>query len=80
MTPKSDMEQVFRDEVLNLASDMPFARKLINSGRLSMPCSLTGFDLQTPDGSAPVSPGSAAIDAPLKVGASSNWLLEQNRR
>ena len=77
MTPKSDTEMMFRNEVLSLAKDLPFARKMINSGRLSVPCSLAGFDLQTPAGDAPVQPGSAAVDAPLKAGAHSDWLLNQ---
>lgn len=72
MTPKSPIEVLFRDEVLRMAHDHPFARRLINSGRLSLPCSLAGFDLQTP-GVAPVMPGQAAVDAPLEDG----WLIEE---
>jgi 3-(3-hydroxy-phenyl)propionate hydroxylase len=72
MTPKSPVESMFRDEVLRMAHDHPFARRLINSGRLSLPCSLAGFDLQTP-GEGPVVPGQAAVDAPLDNG----WLIEQ---
>ena len=45
MTPKSAMEKMLRDEVLDLAGEMPFARKLVNSGRLSVPCSLAGLPL-----------------------------------
>jgi 3-(3-hydroxy-phenyl)propionate hydroxylase len=71
MTPKSPIEALFRAEALRLAHDQPFARRLINSGRLSMPCSLEGLSLQTP-GAAPVAPGRAAVDAPLDGGA---WLL-----
>jgi len=64
MTPKSEIEHVFRSQVLKLAKDLPFARKLINSGRLSVPCLLAGFELQSDgDGSVPV--GSAVLDAPL---------------
>ena len=77
MSPKSDTEMMFRNEVLNLAKDLPFARKMINSGRLSTPCSLAGFDLQSAAGDAPVQPGMAAVDAPLKAGARSDWLLNQ---
>ncbi|SEA97909.1 FAD-dependent monooxygenase [Rubrimonas cliftonensis] len=71
MTPKSPAEALFRAEALRLAHDQPFARRLINSGRLSTPCSLEGFALQTP-GTAPVAPGRPAVDAPLDGGA---WLL-----
>jgi 3-(3-hydroxy-phenyl)propionate hydroxylase len=71
MTPRTAAEALFRAEALRLAHGQPFARRLINSGRLSSPCSLAGFALQTP-GAAPVAPGSPAVDAPLDGGA---WLL-----
>lgn len=67
MTPKSPMEGVFRSEVLALAEDLPFARRLINSGRLSVPASLAGFPLQSPSPAAPLPPGSALVDAPLSA-------------
>jgi 3-(3-hydroxy-phenyl)propionate hydroxylase len=35
ITPKSAVSKLFRDAVLQLAKDQPFARKLVNSGRLS---------------------------------------------
>ena len=35
LTPKTDMSRVFRDAVLSLARTHPFARRLVNSGRLS---------------------------------------------
>ena len=75
MTPKSDMEKTFRDAVLDLSSDLPFARKLVNSGRLSMPCSLAGFPLQTPaaDGEG-LEPGLACLDSPVFNG-NHGWLL-----
>jgi 3-(3-hydroxy-phenyl)propionate hydroxylase len=50
MTPKSPIEALFRSETLRMAHDQPFARELINSGRLSQPCSLAGFPLQTDSG------------------------------
>lgn len=40
MTPKTGMERIFRDSVLGLAGEHAFARRLVNSGRLSQPCSL----------------------------------------
>ncbi|MCR8825008.1 FAD-dependent oxidoreductase [Pseudosulfitobacter koreensis] len=70
MTPKSPIEALFRNEVLNLAATHPFARKLINSGRLSQPCSLQGMQLQS--GNHPLV-GQSLIDAPLDGG----WLVEQ---
>ena len=59
MTPKSAIEREFRDGVLALAADLPFARRLVNSGRLSVPCSLAGMRLQTPDDAVegPMAPG-----------------------
>ncbi len=77
MSPKSDMEMIFRNEVLNLAGDLAFARKLINSGRLSEPCSLAGSELITVSDDTPVTPGSAALDAPLRSGANDEWLLSR---
>jgi 3-(3-hydroxy-phenyl)propionate hydroxylase len=75
MTPKTQMERIFRDSVLGLAERHEFARKLVNSGRLSKPCSLEGMSLQTlADGSAGVAPGSAMPDAPVE-GGGPGWLL-----
>ncbi len=76
MTPKSPIEALFRDAVLRLAADHPFARKLINSGRLSQPCDLASSSLQTP-GTAPVPPGFALIDAPLEGPGGATWLITQ---
>ncbi|MDG1170192.1 MAG: FAD-dependent oxidoreductase [Sulfitobacter sp.] len=78
MTPKSPIEALFRDEVLNLASDHPFARKLINSGRLSNPCSLEGKSLQTP-GDAPQHPGWPLMDAPLVGPNGQTWLVAETK-
>jgi len=73
MTPKTPMEALFRNEVLKLAHDLPFARKLINSGRLSVPCSLEGRALQT-TGDCVVGAGHALVDAPLQ---NREWLVER---
>ena len=76
MTPKSPVEAMFRDEVLELAATHDFARKLINSGRLSRPCSLAGMSLQTP-GDAPVAPGEPLLDAPLEGENGLTWLIDE---
>jgi 3-(3-hydroxy-phenyl)propionate hydroxylase len=72
ITPKSDISRVFRDAVLDLAADHAFARPLVNSGRLSVPCSYDGSPLNTPDAlpdaPARARPGSACPDAPLDGG------------
>ena len=73
MTPKSSIEHQFRSEVLKLAKDMPFARKLINSGRLSVPCSLENKTLQT-EGEGILQSGNALMDAPLE---NNQWLVEK---
>lgn len=77
MTPKSDMERMFRDEVLSLAADHAFARRLVNSGRLSLPCSLGGLSLQTPAGTAPMRPGDPCKDAPIETDGEPGWLLNR---
>jgi 3-(3-hydroxy-phenyl)propionate hydroxylase len=80
MTPKSAIEREFRDSVLAVAADLPFARRLVNSGRLSVPCSLAGMRLQTPDGGAvegTMLPGAPCADAPVKrADGRPGWLLE----
>ena len=80
MTPKSPMERLFRDEVLALARTHPFARQLVNSGRLSRPCSLAGLPLGSPDetgiGGAMV-PGAPCLDAPIRTADGlDGWLLD----
>jgi len=75
IVPKSTISRAFRDAVLDLAKDFPFARPLINSGRLSVPATYTDPTLSTPDEDAfkggPI-PGAPCPDAPLNEG----WLLE----
>jgi 3-(3-hydroxy-phenyl)propionate hydroxylase len=75
MTPKSPTEKMLRDEVMALAVDLEFARKLVNSGRLSTPFSLAGLSLQTPAPDALLEPGSPCKDAPLRRDGSDIWLL-----
>ena len=78
MTPKSPIEHLFRNEVLNLSKSLPFARKLINSGRLSVPCSLSGKKLQgnkSMDDLNFVSVGDAILDAPVMDGNFETWLI-----
>jgi hypothetical protein len=70
ITPKSDASRVFRDAVLALARDHPFARRLVNSGRLSVPATLAASPLNTPDSDAfegPMVPGAPAADAPVRL-------------
>ena len=73
MTPASGAERLFRDQVLQLAGRADFARVMVNSGRLSVPCvyptnlpDVAGL----PDASRP---GAVAPDAP----AGNGWLSER---
>ncbi|MGR4868757.1 FAD-dependent oxidoreductase [Variovorax sp. LARHSF232] len=75
ITPKSEVSRLFRDAVLALSKRHPFARALVNSGRLSTATVLDGSLLSTPDAEpfrGPARPGAAAQDAPLADG---RWLL-----
>ncbi len=70
MSPNSEIEKMFRDNLLKLARKTPFARKLINAGRLSVPCSLVNMSLQTPvdtDEHDVLKPGMVCFDAPLQT-------------
>ncbi len=77
ITPKSEVSQLFRDAVLQLAKRHAFARTLVNSGRLSVPATLHGSTLNTADADAfsgRMVPGAAAADAPL-ASHRAGWLL-----
>jgi 3-(3-hydroxy-phenyl)propionate hydroxylase len=81
ITPKSAISRVFRDAVLDLAKTHPFARTLVNSGRLSTPSTLHGSSLNTPDVDAfrgAMVPGAPAADAPVTLpDGTPSWLLAQ---
>ena len=49
ITPKSAVSRTFRDATLQLAEKYPFARKLVNSGRLSLPHTYRHSPLDTLD-------------------------------
>lgn len=72
ITPKSPASRVLRDAVLDLAERHDFARPLVNSGRLSVPCVYDGSPLNTadalPGGPAGSRPGAPCPDAPLGNG------------
>jgi 3-(3-hydroxy-phenyl)propionate hydroxylase len=74
ITPKSPVSKMFRNAVLDLAETLPFARSIVNSGRLSLPCTYDGSPLNGPDAEGmPIRtrPGSPCPDAPTPEG----WLL-----
>ncbi|HKJ62997.1 MAG TPA: FAD-dependent oxidoreductase [Hyphomicrobiales bacterium] len=49
ITPKSKVSLTFRNAVLDLAEHYEFARPIVNSGRLSVPCTYDGLSLNGPD-------------------------------
>ncbi|WP_068311588.1 FAD-dependent oxidoreductase [Polycladidibacter hongkongensis] len=76
ITPKSAMSRTFRDAVLQLSEKAAFARPLVNSGRLSVPSTYDGSQLNGADCEKMPRrsrPGSPASDAPLGEA----WLLDQ---
>ncbi len=78
ITPKSAVSRLFRDAVLSLAREFPFARRLVNSGRLSVPTVLLDSPLNTPDHdpfAGAMVPGAPAADAPV-TGPLGTWLLD----
>ena len=80
ITPKSTTSKVFRNAVLQLAAKYPFARALVNSGRLSVPSWLATSSLNTPDGDAfegQMIPGAPLADAPIEAAGQPGWLLHQ---
>ncbi len=80
ITPKSEISRLFRDAVLDLAGDYSFARRIVNSGRLSVPATLRDSALNTPDQDSftgGMLPGAAAADAPLLKDGRPQWLLRQ---
>jgi 3-(3-hydroxy-phenyl)propionate hydroxylase len=78
LTPKTGMSRIFRDAVLSLAQQHPFARRLVNSGRLSTATTHADSPLNTPDADrfdGAMVPGAAAADAPVSVHGHRDWFL-----
>jgi 3-(3-hydroxy-phenyl)propionate hydroxylase len=81
ISPKGPVARSFRNAVLKLAGEAPFARAMINSGRLSTPSLYDGSPLITPDadewtGKARI--GAAPLDAPLRDATGrETWLLDE---
>ncbi|MCK0149732.1 FAD-dependent oxidoreductase [Marivita sp. S6314] len=72
LTPRNPAHALFRDAVLDLVKDHAFARPMVNSGRLSLPCTydqsaLNGEDA-LPNGPSRTQPGSPCCDAPVDGG------------
>ena len=83
ISPKSAASGLFRDAVLALARTQPFARTLVNSGRLSTATTLRDSPLNTPDASGDtfdgaMVPGAAATDARVtRADGREAWLLRE---
>lgn len=76
ITPKSETSRIFRDAVLDLSERYEATRPMVNSGRLSVPCTYDGSPLNGPDCDGMperTRPGSPMVDAPLTNG----WLLDR---
>ena len=80
ITPKSRGSHLFRDAVLTLAEKQPFARPLVNSGRLSTPTPYVDSSLNTPDEDSfqgLMTPGTNCADAPIRVAGEDAWFIDQ---
>ena len=78
ITPKSKASRLYRDAVLELAKTEPFARPLVNSGRLSTPTPYLHSGLNTTDAESfagRMLPGTACADAPVGHAGQDSWLL-----
>lgn len=81
MTPKSKVSGVFRNAVLGLARDHEFARRLVNSGRLSLPATYGESPLNTADSDSFAQgppPGAPVMDAPVAMPGAPDerlWLI-----
>ncbi|MFZ6656378.1 FAD-dependent oxidoreductase [Undibacterium sp. TJN19] len=79
ITPKSTVSKCFRNAVLELAQQHPFARKLVNSGRLSVPTVLHTSRLNTPDTdtfAGSLQAGAPMEDGPVICNGKAGYLLD----
>lgn len=80
ISPKNAASLLYRDAVLQLARDYPFARGMVNSGRLSLPTPYLNSTLNTQDEEefeGRMFPGTNCADAPIKVSDQESWFLNQ---
>ncbi len=77
ITPKTDAARAYRDAALALAGQHEFARRLVNSGRLSRPAHLPNSPLNAAGDLWPgcLPPGTPAADAPVLNKGEPDWLL-----
>lgn len=76
IAPRTPVEKLFRNAALALARDTGFGKRMVNSGRLSLPTSYRDSPLSTPDKGTWATgpePGASVPDAP----AGSGYLSQQ---
>ncbi|BBB69272.1 oxidoreductase [Undibacterium sp. YM2] len=82
ITPKSAVSKCFRNAVLSLVQEHAFARKLVNSGRLSVPAILSESNLNTEDSEefdTALQPGAPFEDGPVINQKKSGFLIDYLR-
>ena len=80
LAPHSPAERLLRDAALHLAKHTGFAKRMVNSGRLSVPTAYADSPLSTPDAAlwaGGVPPGHPIPDAPLRDAAGRAIFLSQ---
>ncbi|HEX6144709.1 MAG TPA: FAD-dependent oxidoreductase [Geminicoccaceae bacterium] len=78
ISPKGEASRAYRDAVLALAPDHGFARRMINSGRLSTACTYGLGDGAAGWSGGGIRPGAPCADAPLlSPTGRPAWLLER---
>ena len=87
ISPKSPIALSFRNAALELAATLPFARRMVNSGRLSTPTVADDSPANTADADAAdtsgfaapaMRPGAPSVDAPLlSVDGQPQWWLNR---
>ncbi|UPK26780.1 FAD-dependent oxidoreductase [Bradyrhizobium sp. 195] len=77
MAPNSHQEARLRKAVLSLAKETAFGKRMVNGGRLSVPCSYDS-PLSSPDADAwrgGPAPGCSMLDAPVAMGTGEHGYL-----
>lgn len=77
IAPKMPAMALFREAVLDLATEHAFARAFVNSGRLSVAAAYTDSPLSTADTepwNAGPAPGAPAPDSPVTIDGRQGWL------
>ena len=78
ITPKSEISRALPRRGAGARQAHPFARALVNSGRLSVPAVLRDSPLNTPDTdefAGAMVPGAPSTDAPVRVHGDDGWFL-----